>query len=186
MMSMISTRHRWLAVGGSLVLAVTIGAGVAGVVNAQSTLPTEDTALEQLERYTEPTERKPIEVEIDSLQEVTQQVVSGNYLLLAAVGSNGLNEPRVVFTVLEPDPEADGWRPVFSIETAALEREPTSRVLELPDGQLFVGYIGAELGGNIEYQKASGEWALLALEGPAGFMQLPADTMEDPQLRTSR
>lgn len=165
-----------------------VGAVVAGVgtVAALRPAPPSDGTIGIVREGYRGYERLPMEPDPKSIEEQATEVVaspSGPYLLQAAVGTNPEGGQRALFTLFEVDPDVSEWRPVEGIEMDV--EGVTAYVQEVPDAGAFLGFVGAPDGAELEYLTESREWKLLQSEGPAGFVALPPDASDPPELRTA-
>jgi hypothetical protein len=144
-------------------------------------------ALETLVAYgNQGEELKATEARPDTLVLQSESVVQeggAKYLLIGAEGTNALGVGRAVFAVFEVDPDTGEWRPRHSVESDMRESQSvTATVLELPNGSMYLGYIGTS-DTPVSYLTKAGDEALLSDES-VGFVRLPGDA--DPSLSLSQ
>lgn len=166
-----------------------IGAAVAGVgtVSALRSAPASDGAIGIVREGYRGYDRLPMEPDPKSIDEQATEVVkspSGPYLLQAAVGTNPEGGQRALFTLFEVDSDVPEWRPVGGIEMDVAG--VTGYVQDVPDAGAFLGFVGAPDGAEVEYLAESSQWKPLHVQGPAGFVALPPDASDPPELRAAR
>lgn len=170
----------------AMVAVAVLGAAIAaaGTVAALRPAPPTKGTIDSLREGYRGYERLPLEPNPGSIKEKAIEIVespSGPYLLQVAVGTNAKGGKRALFTLFEVDPDAAEWRPVEGIELDL--KGVASYVQDVPDAGAFLAYVGAPAEADMDYLTDSGEWKPLDARGPAGFVALPGDSADPPQVR---
>lgn len=178
-------RRRLMVVLATAVIGAAIAG--AGTVAALRSAPPSDGTIGIVREGYRGYDRLPSEPDPKSIEEQATEVVaspSGPYLLQAAIGRNPRGGQRALFTLFEIDPDVSEWRPVEGIEMDLAG--VTAYVQDVPDAGAFLGFVGAPDGAEVEYLTESGQWKPLQRKGPAGFVGLPPDASDPPELRAAR
>jgi hypothetical protein len=162
--------------------------GPAGPAPSPVETPELKTALEQLRSYDEPSMRKPNEVDPSTLEVQAHLVVetpSGLYLLHAATGVDSRGEPRAHFGVFEAQPDNVEWWPLRGFDAGLTVDRAEVDVLEVPGGDAYLGFVEAPETA-LYYKTKDRGWRPLGVRGPAGFVPLPADSADPPDVEGRR
>jgi hypothetical protein len=141
--------------------------------------------LAQLQVYAESSGLKPIEARPSSLVAMSSTSVldgSDSFAFLAATATNGLGEPRAVFTIFEKDPDTGEWRPLYGVDGPLSSDGFAAEPFPLPNSSVptSIAYVGASKG--VLYRTDTGNLEPLSLEGTAGLVSLPSNASLPPAL----
>lgn len=105
------------------------------------------------------------------------------FIIHLAQGNSASGQGHLLLAVIEPETEAEGWRPssalVSPIETAG----PTFLTVTTPTDLVYLGFIGAESPAVIGYDGEDGSVRSVGVNSSEGITLLPDARKSDPRPR---